>query len=114
MTKLFATLLSLVALGATLLVIASPGAAVTAQAARTKSVAVKDDHFTPKTITIRKGGVVKWVWKGHNKHNVVLKGHRSSLKRRGSYKVRFRHKGNFFVYCSVHVDLGMTMRVHVK
>jgi plastocyanin len=90
------------------------GSGPLASAAGTKKVAVKDNFFGPKTVRIRKGSVVKWVWRGSNPHNVRGKGVRSRLKTSGSYSHRYRHRGTFVVYCSIHRDLGMKMKVKVS
>jgi plastocyanin len=85
-----------------------------AHAAATKRIAVRDNHFGPKSVTIHRGSVVKWVWHAGNDHNVRGKGVHSRTKVHGSYAHRYRHRGTFTVYCSIHRDLGMKMKVHVR
>ena len=85
-----------------------------AHAASTKRVAVRDNRFGPKSVTIRRGSVVKWVWRGGNAHNVRGRGVHSRTKVHGTFSHRYRHKGTFTVFCSIHRDLGMTMKVHVR
>jgi plastocyanin len=114
MKKTLTLLALLAALGAVLLVTASPGTAVTARAAAVKKVAVKDDFFGPTKVTIRKGSTVKWVWRGFNVHNVHVAGKKSGDKFSGSYTHRFLHKGKFKVICTIHEDVGMKMTVTVK
>jgi plastocyanin len=114
MTKLTTLLLALAAAAALLLALAAPGGAVVGQAAKTKKIAVKDNHFSPKTLKIKKGTKLDWVWKGDNPHNVRFGKHRSKTKIHGSYAVRFTHKGTYKIYCSIHRDLGMKMKVVVK
>ena len=96
------------------LAFAAPGSAVVGQAAKTKKIAVKDNRFSPKTLTIRKGTKLDWVWKGENPHNVRFGKHRSKTKIHGSYAVKFSHKGTYKIYCSIHRDLGMKMKVVVE
>lgn len=79
------------------------------------TVAVKDNRFVPKRVTVRKGGKVTWVWSRRNRqvHNVT--GSRfSSLTRarRYRYSHRFTRRGSFLIVCTVHS--GMQMRVRVK
>src|SRR5437867_4209092 len=38
----------------------------------TKKVIVKDNFFDPRSLTIRPGTRVKWVWRGENPHNVTF------------------------------------------
>ncbi len=68
------TPLALAAAGA--LVFAAPGSAVVGPAAKTKKIAVKDNRFSPKTLTIKKGTKLDWVWKGDNPHNVRFGKHK--------------------------------------
>ena len=76
-------------------------AAVTA-AATTPSVSW---HVgTNKTVKIRKGGAVKWVWAGDAQHNVKGKGFTSAFhtKKGATYTHIFRTKGTFTITCQVH------------
>jgi plastocyanin len=113
MKKTLSLLLVLAALGVTLAAVTASGAAPRAHAARTKVVKLVDDAFKPKRVTIHKGSTIKWVWRGQNQHNVHVGRHHSGLKVHGSYKHKFTHRGTFRVVCSIHVDLGMTMKVRV-
>jgi plastocyanin len=115
MKKTLTLLVSLAALGAVLLASASPGSAVTAQAARSKitKVGVKDDFFQPAPVKIRKGGTVRWVWRGFNEHDVHVAGKRSKAKFRGTFSHRFLKPGRYHVFCAIHADVGMTMTVVV-
>lgn len=74
------------------------------------SVSVKDDFFSPSSVTVSKGEKVKFTWKGRNSHNVRGNGASSKLQRSGSYSKSFSKSGT--VFCSVHG--GMTMKVKVK
>ena len=61
--------LSAVAVAAT---IASPSAVVPAQAGSTKTVSVKNNSFSPTSVSIAKGGKVTWKWtQGGVPHNVT-------------------------------------------
>ena len=84
-------------------------------------VALKDNFFKPKSVTIKKGGTVTWRWKGtSNPHNVAIKKpgsstvvKRSSLKRSGKYTFKFRKTGTWKVLCEIHPD-SMRMKVIVR
>ena len=72
-----------------------------------KTVKVKDDFFSPKTINVSKGSKVTWSWKGDNPHDVKFNGGpRSPVKASGSYSRTFKKKGTFKYLCTIHS--GMT------
>jgi plastocyanin len=101
-----------------LLAVAAMAAAFAIPAlAATRTVAVKDNFFSPKATTISKGSTVKWVWRGDAAHNVSKsKGpgvkFRSPNKLSGSYSHRFTRAGLYTVICTIHP--GMTSTVRVK
>jgi plastocyanin len=66
-----------------------------------------------KTVKIRKGGTVKWVWADSSPHNVKGKGFSSKVVtgKGKTYSHRFRTKGTFKVICQVHPT---TMKTVVK
>jgi plastocyanin len=59
---------------------------------------------TSKTVKIRHGGSVTWVWAGDASHNVRGKGFHSGFhtKKGATYTHRFRTKGTFKIVCDVH------------
>jgi plastocyanin len=68
---------------------------------------------TNKTVKIRKGGTVKWVWGDSAPHNVKGKGFKSSVKtgKGKTYSHTFRVRGIYKVICQVHPT---TMKTTVK
>jgi plastocyanin len=66
-----------------------------------------------KTVKIRKGGTVKWVWGDGQPHNVKGSGFKSKvLTGKGkTYSHRFGSKGTFKIICQVHPT---TMKTVVK
>jgi plastocyanin len=68
---------------------------------------------TNKTVKIRKGGTVKWVWGDGQPHNVKGTGFKSKvLTGKGkSYSHTFRTKGTFRIICQIHPT---TMKAVVK
>jgi plastocyanin len=102
-TLLFALIL-------TLLIAAPAGAA-------TRSVRLRDNFFKPRTVTVSKGTVVKWNWRGSNLHNVtVRRGPRhfhSADKTGGSFKRRMRVRGTYRIVCTIHAP-GMRMKLIVQ
>jgi plastocyanin len=78
----------------------------------TRSVSVKDNFFSPKSLTVSKGSKVKWSWKGRAPHNVTFRTVHSSTKRSGSYSLKFNRTGTFSYRCTIHP--GMTGKIKVK
>ncbi len=115
-----ALLLSLAVLA---LALAVPGAGGHTTKARTHTVKVGDDFFSPSKKTIHVKDVVKWVWVGPdgkpgetaNEHTVTeSKGRFTSRElTAGTFKYRFRKSGKFTVYCADH-PLTMKLTVSVK
>ena len=68
---------------------------------------------TSKTVKIRKGGTVKWVWGDSAPHNVKGTGFKSSVKtgKGKSYSHTFRSRGTFKIICQIHPT---TMKTVVK
>jgi len=105
-------------LGGTGIAVASP----TAEVAKTKTVKVADNFYSPKKLTVAKGTTVKWVWSNRNadSHDVYL-----NKKPKGvehfqsapaatffSYKRKLKKAGTYKILCTFHEN--MTMRIDVK
>jgi plastocyanin len=86
-------------------------AAVPAQSS-TRGVSVKDNFFSPKTLTVSKKTTVKWSWRGRAPHNVTFRTVHSTTKRSGSYSLKFNRAGTFSYRCTIHP--GMTGKIKVK
>jgi plastocyanin len=84
-------------------------------AAGQRSVAVKDDFFSPAKLSVAKGTTVVWTWRGEGRHNVVMAqgpvAFRSKIKRKGSYQHKFGRTGRYELVCTVHPGMNMTVRV---
>jgi plastocyanin len=80
-------------------------------------VRVKDDAFSSRSLTISKGATVRWVWKGHSRHNVTVvsgpSSFRSATKRTGTFTHRFTKRGTYRLLCTVHAP-KMKMTVTVR
>jgi plastocyanin len=105
----------LVAVGATAAV-AAGALAVPTFGAGTKIVAVKDNFFVPKTLTVTRGTTVRWVWRGKVPHDVtVTKGpqrFRSTIQTKGSFSRRLTKPGVYTIICTIHQpNMKMTLRV---
>ncbi|HYZ28867.1 MAG TPA: plastocyanin/azurin family copper-binding protein [Thermoleophilaceae bacterium] len=68
---------------------------------------------TNKTVRIKKGGTVKWIWGDGQPHNVKGNGFTSkTMTGKGkSYSHRFNKAGTFKIICQVHPT---TMKTTVK
>jgi plastocyanin len=82
------------------------------------TVAVRDNVFGPKKVTISKGQKVKWVWRGDALHNVVKTSgpggdFRSNVQTSGRYSHRFKRTGTYQVLCTIHAP-DMKMKVVVR
>lgn len=80
---------------------------VTASAAASRTVTLKGIAFTPKTLRIKRGQTVTWVWKdGSIPHDVKSSTFKSSkIKTSGTYKVKFPKKGTFAYVCTIHPNM---------
>lgn len=81
----------------------------------TTTVQVKDNKFVPKSITVRSGTTVKWVWKGKAPHNVTVtkgpKKFKSTTKTKGSFSKKINTRGTYTILCTIHAP---TMKMIVK
>jgi len=106
---------------------ASPEASASASATKPKLVTVNDFYFGPSSVTIHKGGSVKWVWSSTNTypHDVHLKSGPKRLEKRGTYSTKttavtdaefkkaFPTPGNYHFICTIH-PTEMKLTVVVK
>jgi plastocyanin len=68
---------------------------------------------TNKTVNIKKGGAVKWIWSDGQPHNVKGPGFTSkTMSGKGkSYSHTFNKRGTFKIICQIHPT---TMKTTVK
>jgi plastocyanin len=86
----------------------------------TGRVSVKDSFFSPRSVTVSRGGKVVWRWKGELEHNVRFRKVPSGASKRGSstqasgrFARTFKKRGAYRYVCTIHQDLGMKGSVHV-
>lgn len=91
--------------------LAPAGYIAAADASSTSTIKLKGVQFTPRSVSIKKGGKVKFVWAGGT-HN--LRGPHVNVAPRssGSRTVTFKKKGTFTFVCDLHQN--MTTKVKVK
>ena len=101
----------------------SVGAAAKAKPAPLKVTAnVYDSGFTAPTVTVRKGGTIKWLWDSSliDVHTVTfIRGPSGtkyfssrSLGPGASYSYKFAKAGKYMIYCKLHA--GNTQNITVK
>ncbi len=67
------------------------------------SVSVRDNYFTPSTITVKAGSAVTWTWAGKNDHSVTFNdGTTSTTQSTGVYTRTFSTAGTYSYHCAVH------------
>jgi plastocyanin len=104
-----------IALTAITALVVSAALAVSAFAA-TKTIAVKDDVFAPKSITVKKGTTMKWVWQGKRPHDVTVTSgpvrFHSKTQTKGRYSKKLTKRGTYKLVCTVHAPrMSMTIKV---
>jgi plastocyanin len=101
--------------GATAVALAAGALAATAFGS-TKTVTLKDNRFSPTTVTVSRGTTVKFVWRGKAPHNVIATGaakFQSKTQVKGSFSKRLTRKGTYKIICSIHQP-GMKMTLKVR
>jgi plastocyanin len=81
----------------------------------TKSIALRDTFFSPKSVTVSKGTTVKWVWRGKLAHNVTVKSGPVKFHSRtitnGSFSKRLTKAGTYRIVCTIHPGMNLTLKV---
>jgi plastocyanin len=96
-----------------LLALAAIAAAIVATTAIAATTSVKWKSHYKSSVTIKKGGTVRFVWADGEAHNVKGPGFRSKvITRKGAtYSHTFTKRGTFKILCEVHPT---TMKETVK
>jgi plastocyanin len=87
---------------------------LSATAASVARVRIVDDRFRPRTITVSRGTLVRWVNRGNHTHTVTSSPGLwdSGLLSSGtSFSRRFRRRGTFRYFCRVHPTMTGTIVV---
>jgi plastocyanin len=74
-------------------------------------VTVKDNFFSPKSVSVKHGGKVTWTWAGRAPHNVTFRTTHSKTQTKGSFSLTFRNKGAFSYKCTIHPGMVGTIKV---
>ena len=104
--------------------VASPSA----KGKKPEKVKVKDNFFTPTDVKVKKNGKVTWSWGSNGtseNHNVTLKKGPKGVKKNKftsqtsaapgfKFTKKFKKPGKYNFVCTLHVQVGMKMKVVVK
>ena len=87
-----------------------------AHAGTTKTVSVKNNSFSPSSVSIKKGGKVSWKWtQGGVSHNVTPAaggaGSRTTSQKGFTFSKKFSKAGTFRYVCTLHSSMKMTVKV---
>jgi plastocyanin len=81
-------------------------------------VQVRDNFFSPRSVTVQEGETVKWTWKSDNRHNVTFTrvpkgaGRRGSKTRRhGRWYRTFRKPGQYRYVCTLFAGMRGSVAV---
>jgi plastocyanin len=85
----------------------------------TRSVSLRDNVFSPRTLTVRRGDTVKFTWRGSNPHNIRTTSRprgasaiTAPVKESGTYRKRLTRRGTYRLLCTIHApSMRMTIRV---
>jgi plastocyanin len=85
----------------------------------TRSVSVRDNVFSPRTLNARSGDTIRFVWRGDNPHNIrTTRRPRGAsaitapVKESGTYRKRLTRRGTYRLLCTIHApSMRMTIRV---
>jgi plastocyanin len=108
MKKLLAVVVAAVAVAAAV--------AVPALGSGTKTVALKDAFFAPKSLTITRGTTVRFRWVGQLPHNVTVRRGPQRFKTRNFthghvFSFRFTRSGRYLLVCTIHPGMELNLRV---
>lgn len=102
------------------LAVAAAAAAATPASGATKTITVGDNFFRPSSLTVSRGTIVKWVWRGSVAHNVVVKSGPQKFRSPvgGGNGFTFKHRmtrpGTYKIYCQLHGYAAMHLTLRVR
>ena len=70
----------------------------------TKTIAMKDDFFKPKTVTVARGTIIKWINRGESAHTTTARSGAwdRTLSTGQSFSRKFKKAGTFRYVCKFH------------
>jgi plastocyanin len=124
--KVFGSAILLTACVAAVALFWAPAAPAAKPAPKPKIVTVNDFYFGPSSVTVNKGGIVKWIWSDLNTypHDVHLKQGPKGLAKKATYstkttavteaefKKKFETPGTYKFICTIHpTEMKLTVTV---
>lgn len=83
-----------------------------AVAPATAQVVVRNDFFTPRNQTVRKGGRITWVWRSEGRiHDVSGPGFKTPYRSEGTFSRTFARAGVVAYVCTLHDGMKGTITV---
>jgi plastocyanin len=83
-----------------------------------KRVLVKDNFFAPRSVKLETGEVVRWAWRGENRHNVTFtkvpagaSKRGAATRRDGRWQRSFRKPGQYKYVCTLFDGMKGTITV---
>jgi plastocyanin len=81
-------------------------------------ISVKDNFFSSRSVTVQKGDIVRWTWRGDNRHNVTFKKvpadaskHGAKTRSKGRWQRKFRVEGQYRYVCTWYAGMRGTITV---
>jgi plastocyanin len=92
--------------------------ALGADRAADEKIAVKDNFFSARSVTVQEGDTVRWIWRGDNRHNITFKKVPAGASRRGAktrseghWQRKFRVEGQYRYVCTLFTGMRGTVTV---
>jgi plastocyanin len=92
--------------------------ALGADRAADEKIAVKDNFFSSRSVTVEEGDIVRWTWRGDNRHNVTFKKvpagaskHGAKTRSSGRWQRKFRVPGQYRYVCTLFTGMRGTITV---
>lgn len=103
------SLMRVLAVGVTLL-LAWTGLVAAADAVVSRTIVLRGEQFSPRSVTIKKGDKVRFRWAGGS-HNLIGPKARVAPQRTGTKTVTFTARGTYRYKCTLHKDMTTTVKV---
>ena len=89
----------------------APAAGPAAHGSATRTIQVRDNFFSPRSVTVPRNTTLKFVWRGRLVHNVAS-GRRILISNRTKGSGALRVSRSVTLNCTLH--RGMNLRVNVR
>ena len=83
-----------------------------------EKISVKDNFFSARSVTVHQGDIVRWTWRGGNRHNISFKKVPAGASKRGAttrgqghWQRKFRVQGQYRYVCTLFTGMRGTITV---